>query len=67
MTGTRPLSDWTARFTDDRAHNFNVYLPKWLAEHNRVILGVLFVVGELIVLECWLKERYARSARQTSG
>ena len=52
------LSDLAARFTDDRAHNFDIYLPNWLAQHNKVIFGALFVAGELVVLGCWLRERY---------
>lgn len=41
-----------ARFTYDRADNFDIYLPKLLARHNQAILGTLFVIGELIVLWC---------------
>ena len=64
--GRCPLSNWAARFTDDRAHNFDIYLPNWLAQHNKVIFGVLVVVGELVVLGCWLRERYAASSRQAN-
>jgi hypothetical protein len=55
--GRCPLSDMAARFTDDRAYNFDIYLPNWLAQRNQIIFGVLFVAGELVVLECWLRER----------
>jgi hypothetical protein len=64
--GRCPLSDLAARFTNDRAHNFDICLPNWLAQHNKVIFGVLFVAGELVVLECWLRERYAASAHRLS-
>jgi len=56
--GRCPLTDLAAKFTADRASNFDIYLPDWLAEHNKVIFGVLFVAGELVVLGCWLRERY---------
>jgi hypothetical protein len=56
--GRCPLSDLAARFTDDRAHNFDIYLPNWLAQHNMTIFGLLFVAGELVVLGCWLREKY---------
>jgi hypothetical protein len=56
--GRCPLTDLAAKFTDDRAPNFDIYLPSWVAEHNKVIFGVLFVAGELVVLGCWLRERY---------
>ena len=57
--GRCPLSDLAARFTGDRAQNFDIYLPNWSAQHNKVIFGLLFVAGELIVLAYWLRERYA--------
>ena len=52
--GRCPLTDWAARFTGDRAANFDIYLPNWLARHNKAIFGTLFVVNELIVLWRWL-------------
>jgi hypothetical protein len=33
-------------------------LPKWLARHNKLIFGLLFVAGELVVLGYWLSDRY---------
>jgi len=50
-----PLTDVAAAFTEDRADNFDIYLPLWLARHNKTIFGSLFLAGELIVLGCWLK------------
>jgi hypothetical protein len=44
----------TAKFTDKRADNFEIYLPNWLARHNKAIFGTIFVANELIVLWCWL-------------
>ena len=55
--GRCPLTDLAARYTIDRASNFDIYLPNWLAEHNKVVFGVLFVAGELVVVEYWLRER----------
>jgi hypothetical protein len=55
--GRCPLSDLAARYTLDRGSNFDIYLPNWLAEHNKVVFGVLFVAGELVVVGCWLRER----------
>ncbi|HET8667077.1 MAG TPA: hypothetical protein VFM10_03790 [Terriglobales bacterium] len=52
--GRCPLTDWAARFTDDRADNFDIYLPNWLARNNKVIFGSLFAVNEVIVLWRWL-------------
>jgi hypothetical protein len=54
--GRCPLIDLAARFTDERADNFDIYLPNWLARHNKAIFGTLFVINELIVLWCrWLE------------
>ena len=52
--GQCPLTDWAARFTEDREANFDIYLPVWLARNNKAIFGTLFVVNELIVLWRWL-------------
>jgi hypothetical protein len=61
--GRCPLSDWAARFTTDRTASFDIYLPNWLAERNKVIFGSLFIAGELVVLGCWLRERHAATMR----
>jgi FtsH-binding integral membrane protein len=52
--GRCPMTDWAARFTSERAANFDIYLPEWLARNNKAIFGTLFVVNELIVLWRWL-------------
>jgi len=55
--GRCPMTDWAARFTQDRSANFDIYLPNWLARHNKAIFGTLFVVNELIVLWRWLAKQ----------
>jgi hypothetical protein len=52
--GRCPLTGWAARFTEDRAPNFDIYLPNWLARNNKAIFGTLFAVNEFIVLWRWL-------------
>jgi hypothetical protein len=52
--GRCPLTDLAARYTEARPDNFDIYLPNWLARHNKRIFGTLFVVLELIVLWRWL-------------
>jgi hypothetical protein len=61
--GRCPLTDLAAKYTTDRANNFDIYLPDWLAEHNKLIFGLLFVAGELVVVACWLREKFATSLR----
>jgi len=52
--GRCPLTDVAARYTDDRADNFDIYLPLWLARNNKRIFGLLFVAAELLWLWRWI-------------
>ena len=58
--GRCPLTDMAARFTTERSANFDIYLPRWLAENNKTIFGGLFVAGELVLLWRWLELRRAK-------
>jgi hypothetical protein len=58
-----PAVRLAARYTDERASNFDIYLPSWLAQHNKVIFGAIFVAGELVVVGYWLREKFATSLR----
>jgi hypothetical protein len=51
------LTDLAGRYTEQRADNFDIYLPLWLARRNKLIFGALFGVGELLVLGLWLSSR----------
>ena len=51
--GRCPLTDLAARHTGERADNFDIYLPLWLARHNKTIFGTLFVAGALFALGLW--------------
>jgi hypothetical protein len=53
--GGCPLTGMAAKFTEDRADNFDIYLPIWLARNNKIIFGCLFVAGELVVVGYWLR------------
>ena len=48
-----PLTDIAARYTDDRRENFDIYLPLWLARHNKTIFGSLFVAGLIFTILRW--------------
>ncbi len=48
-----PLTGVAARYTRDRRDNFDIYLPLWLARHNRSVFGVLFILGSLFALIRW--------------
>lgn len=53
--GRCPLTDVAARYTHERAANFDIYLPVWLARHNKSIFGFLFIVGEIVLLWRWTR------------
>ena len=42
-----------ARHTDAREANFDIYLPEWLARHNKTIFGLLFALGLAYALARW--------------
>ena len=49
-----PLTSLAARFTDERHDNFDIYLPEWLARHNKLIFGILYCVGLVFSLSRWV-------------
>ncbi len=48
-----PLTAVAARYTDRREDNFDIYLPRWLARHNKVIFTSIYVIGAIYVLVAW--------------
>lgn len=52
-----PLTDVAGRYTTERRDNFDIYLPLWLARHNKVVFGGLYVAG--IVCTVWVTIRAA--------
>lgn len=54
-----PLTDIATRYTADRADNFDIFLPLWLARHNKRIFGGLFLAAELFLLWRWAVDRAA--------
>lgn len=40
-----PLTDVAGRYTSERADNFDIYLPLWLARHNKEVFGGLYLAG----------------------
>ena len=45
-----PLTGIAAQYTENRASNFDIFLPEWLAHHNKSIFGALFAAGEIYLL-----------------
>jgi hypothetical protein len=48
-----PLTGVAARYTADRSDNFDIYLPLWLARHNKWIFGSLYVAGVTYAAVRW--------------
>jgi len=48
-----PLTGVAAHYTENRADNFDIFLPEWLARHNKTIFGTLFALGEVHLIWCW--------------
>ena len=49
-----PLTPIAARYTDDRRANFDIYLPEWLARHNKEIFGSLYLAGVVLLAVRWV-------------
>ena len=54
---TCPLTGVAARYTSERQDNFDIYLPLWLARHNKEVFGGLYLAG--IVYVMWVSVRAA--------
>ncbi len=48
-----PLTPMAARFTADRAPNFDIYLPKALAADSKFIFGALYAAAIILALVLW--------------
>ena len=51
-----PLTSVAARYTDERAANFDIYLPVWIARNNKMIFGTLYLAGITLTLARWAYE-----------
>ena len=56
--GRHAIAAWSAvavaaRYTDERHDSFDIYLPPWLARHNKVIFGTLYLAGIAFAFAHW--------------
>ena len=49
-----PLTSVAGRYTEDRRANFDIYLPQWLAKHNKTIFGTLYFAGLVFAMFRWV-------------
>jgi hypothetical protein len=45
-----PLTLLARKYSDSQKDNFDIYLPNWLARHNKIIFTSIFLIGVVIVL-----------------
>ena len=45
-----PLTVVARNYSDSKKDNFDIFLPNWLAKHNKLIFTSIFVVGLIIVV-----------------
>lgn len=45
-----PLTVVARNYSESQKDNFDIFLPNWLAKHNKLIFTSIFVVGLILVL-----------------
>lgn len=45
-----PLTLLARKYSDSPRDNFDIYLPNWLARHNKLIFTSIFILGLIMVL-----------------
>jgi hypothetical protein len=48
-----PLTGVAARYAADPGNDIDIYIPRWLARHNKLVFGTLYVLGILFVAVRW--------------
>ncbi|MDZ7267693.1 MAG: hypothetical protein ONB48_16270 [candidate division KSB1 bacterium] len=49
-SGHCPLTLMAAKYTANRDDNFDIFLPNWLARHNKIIFGTIGLAGVMLVI-----------------
>ena len=45
-----PVTLWARRFSTINSDNFDIYLPNWLAKHNKTIYSAIVIVAVAILV-----------------
>jgi len=45
-----PLTLIARKYSDSDKDNFDIFLPNWLARHNKIIFTTIYLVGVIIVI-----------------
>lgn len=44
-----PVTIWARKYSDSTKHNFDIYLPNWLAKYNKLIYTTIVVIALIIL------------------
>jgi hypothetical protein len=51
-----PLTVLARKYSDSQKDNFDIFLPNWLAKHNKLIFTTIFLIGlVLVVIQTFFK------------
>jgi len=45
-----PLTILCQKYTNQRQPGFDIFLPRWLAQNNKIIFTILFIIGLTLLL-----------------
>lgn len=45
-----PVTLMARKYSDSQEHNFDIYLPNWLAKYNKLIYTTIVAVGVVILI-----------------
>ena len=45
-----PLTIIAGKYTDNHTVGFDIFIPQWLARHNKTIFTTIFVIGVILVI-----------------
>lgn len=45
-----PLTVVARKYSDSQKDNFDIFLPNWLAKHNKSIFTSIFIIGLIMVV-----------------
>jgi hypothetical protein len=49
--GHCPLTDIARKYSSSTKHNFDIFLPEWLAKYNKLIFTLLFSLGLFFMIQ----------------
>jgi len=48
--GACPLTTIAYKYSDKHEVGFDIFLPKWLAKHNKAVFGTIFFIGIILII-----------------